>query len=208
MENLINSPKLDIDIKDKANRTNGYWGLRRPKLDNWAYADIFSHEECESIIEIGKKIGLVSGEAGLNGVSDYRRSNIAFMFPSAYTEWIFHRLEHAIQNLNTFFGFELDGMGEGIQFTEYNAPEGHYNWHCDVGEWMNIRKLSITVELSDPNDFDGGHLELNPTGKIAQIEKVRGRATAFPSYMLHRVSPVTSGTRYSLVVWVAGPPFK
>jgi PKHD-type hydroxylase len=208
MENLINSPKLDIDISHRANRTNGYWGFRRPKPDYWAWADIFSYDECESIIEIGKNIGLVSGESGFEGISDYRRSNISFMFPSAYTEWIFYRLEHAIENLNTFFGFEIDGMGEGIQFTEYNAPDGHYNWHCDVGEPANVRKLSITVELSDPNDFEGGQLELNPTGKIAQIDKVRGRATAFPSYMLHRVTPVTSGTRYSLVVWVAGPPFK
>lgn len=208
MDHSTDSPRLDLDFTSRAGRSNGYWGLDKPKTDYWSWMDLFSPEECDSIIEIGKTSEMVLGEAGAKGLSNYRESRINFMYPNGYTDWIFHRLEHGAHELNRFLGFDLHGFGEGIQFTEYTAPGGHYDWHCDTGHWSHIRKMSITVELSDPSSFEGGQLELNATGHPTKIENIRGRATAFPSYTLHRVLPVTSGTRYSLVVWMTGPPFK
>jgi PKHD-type hydroxylase len=73
---------------------------------------------------------------------------------------------------------------------------------------MNTRKISITVQLSDPNDYEGGVLELNVGNTIVQMPKEKGCAVLFPSYILHRVTPVTKGIRKSLVLWVGGTTFK
>lgn len=208
MKNLTDSPKLDLDISERTQRTNGYWSMQKPLLDRWAWADVFSQDECESIIHICSKRNMVSAETGSSGLSSYRKSNVLFLFPDATTEWIFYKLEEATNRLNDFFKFDLQGMGEGIQFAEYKAPDGHYNWHTDTGDTPIARKLSLTVELSDPSTYEGGYLELNATGEPQKMSKQQGRIIAFPSHTLHRVTPVTSGVRYSLVVWVTGPPFR
>lgn len=208
MKNLTKSPRLDLDIRDQASRTNGYWSLHKQPMDRWAWGDIFSKDECESIINICSKQDMISAETSSSGVSSYRKSNVLFMFPNATTEWIFYKIEESINALNKFFGYDLDGMGEGIQFAEYRAPDGHYNWHTDSGDTPVVRKLSMTVELSDPSSYEGGDLELNATGKPEIMTKKQGRIIAFPSHTLHRVTPVTSGVRHSLVVWITGPPFK
>lgn len=208
MKKLTNSPKLDLDIRERSERTNGYWSMQRPPIDRWAWGDVFSQEECESIIHICSRRKMVSAETASSGLSSYRKSNVAFIFPDANTEWMFYKLEEATNKLNEFFNFDLHGMGEGIQFAEYKAPDGHYNWHSDSGDTTMPRKLSLTVELSDPSTYEGGDLELNVTGEPEKMTKQQGRVIAFPSHALHRVTPVTSGVRHSLVVWVTGPPFK
>ena len=85
-------------------------------------------------------------------------------------------------------------------------PEGKYR----KGK---VRKLSVTCQLSDPNDYEGGNLELGElsedmTLKIYKAEKQKGSITVFPSFVYHRITPITKGTRYSLVVWNLGVPFK
>ena len=100
-------------------------------------------------------------------------------------------------------------MSESIQYTEYyGTNEGGYEWHMDCGEKIqNQRKISVTVQLSDSNEYEGGDLEFNIGRKItAQREK--GVAVIFPSFYLHRVTPVTSGIRKSFVLWVGGEPYK
>ena len=76
---------------------------------------------------------------------------------------------------------------------------------------VEIRKLSITMLLNEPGiDFEGGGFEINNgrESESLKVETKRGRIIAFPSFMIHRVAPVTKGTRKSLVVWVLGPKFK
>lgn len=100
-----------------------------------------------------------------------------------------------------------------IQFTEYHASEGgHYDWHHDV-DWNKAegfdRKLSVTVQLSDPNDYEGGDFLFdeteNPEPKLA---KPKGTILVFPSYLKHVVTPVTKGVRKSLVAWFEGPKWQ
>ena len=118
-----------------------------------------------------------------------------------------------VSSLNAqFFGFDLLGFGEHIQLTNYDGSEqGMYGWHVDMGPHTNApcRKLSIVVQLSDPVDYEGGVLELQPSGKdVVKMRKQRGLVVAFPSWTLHQVTPVTQGNRQSLVAWISGPPFK
>ena len=100
-----------------------------------------------------------------------------------------------------------------IQFTEYHASEGgHYSWHHDV-DWNRDdgldRKLSVTLQLSDPSEYEGGDFSfsevLNPD---ADQVKTKGTVLVFPSYLTHAVSPVTSGVRRSLVAWFEGPKWR
>lgn len=106
-----------------------------------------------------------------------------------------------------FYQFKLTEITEHIQYTVYNAEDqGYYDWHIDMGPDKGRRKLSLVCQLSDPSEYEGGELQIN-TGNILVPEKEKGTVILFPSYLLHRVTPVTKGTRRSLVLWIEGPAF-
>ena len=107
-----------------------------------------------------------------------------------------------------FFGFDLYGFTEGLQFTNYQAPTGRYDSHVDRAFDTSIRKLSITIQLSNPKDYEGGNLELINSNKPTICEKEQGKLYAFPSFVLHRVTPIIKGERNSLVGWITGKNFK
>ena len=94
-----------------------------------------------------------------------------------------------------------------IQMNE--ADGGHYDWHMDTGpDQFSRRKISITVQLSDPSEYEGGDLQLKINSGHQNTPKGFGTVVIFPSYLLHRVTPVTGGLRKSLVLWITGPAFK
>jgi PKHD-type hydroxylase len=152
-----------------------------------------------------------------------RDSNIAWLNDS----WIYKEIQPYIHQANKLAGWNFDwNFSESCQFTKYKLNQ-FYDWHCD--SWENvyntpdnkdthqkIRKLSVTCSLSDPKDYEGGELEFDfrnmdpdkkSVRKCAEI-KQRGSIVVFPSHIWHRVKPVTKGTRYSLVIWNLGYPFK
>jgi PKHD-type hydroxylase len=102
----------------------------------------------------------------------------------------------------------LDGFTEPLQISEYGV--GHfYDWHLDIGKGAaSIRKISFVVQLSEETDYAGGELELLSNIHTKTQPKTRGTIVLFPSYILHRVTRVTRGTRMSLVGWVGGPPYR
>jgi len=162
----------------------------------------------ESLIPLPATVGAADGSAKVD--PEYRRSNTSWISQS-HLSWVYDRMAYIARQVNgQFFDLDLFGFVEDFQFTVYDASvQGHYDWHIDkgVGGSRAPRKLSMVLQLSDPADYDGGVLELN-TGTITQAVKERGRVYLFPSYVLHRVTPVTRGIRKSLVVWAAGPKFR
>ena len=190
---------------------------------------VFSAEECDEIIELGKSMvaqeGLVvsSGRDPLpegGDERDYeagnrkhagRRSTVAFLDRAdERTEWVYQRLAKICVSANEkFWNFSLK-RSEGIQFTTYETGN-FYRYHMDLGVrgWSVFRKLSATVQLSDPADYEGGQLVLmSPEGK-AMASRERGSVVVFPSYVWHQVRPVKRGVRHSLVQWVSGEePFR
>jgi PKHD-type hydroxylase len=82
-----------------------------------------------------------------------------------------------------------------------------YGWHQDYGAEIS-RKLSIAVQLTDPSEYEGGNLQVKTSSEPQNVRKQRGLITIFPSYVLHQVTPVTQGSRQSLVAWVSGPAFR
>jgi PKHD-type hydroxylase len=208
MVHLVDGPHINFNFSEELSRGGGGWDFIKDRPDNWAWMEAFSKEECESIIRIGKANTLRAGET--YGKNDTRRnSNVCFLKPTDQTDWIFHRLTEVTLELNqNYFQFDITGFSEGFQFTEYIAPAGNYGWHADGSPGNTVRKLTMVAQLSDPDDYEGGELQLNPAGDEHTIEKKQGLVTIFPSHTLHQVTPVTSGSRYSLVIWVAGPRFK
>lgn len=141
--------------------------------------------------------------------TNIRRSELNWLYKNEETSWVFSKLSHVVSILNAdFFGFELTGFGEAIQLTNYHENKlGMYGWHQDFGKGVS-RKLSVVMQLSDPSEYEGGNLEILTSASPIVMKKQRGLITVFPSWALHQVTPVTKGTRQSLVAWVSGAPFR
>lgn len=158
--------------------------------------------------------GGVDAQVGGEGVGavnkDIRRSQISWLYNTPDSTWVFEKLGHVASSLNSqFFQFDLTGFGESLQLTNYDQSEnGMYGWHIDGGGGGPSRKLSLVLQLTDPSQYEGGNLEIMASSNPQQVRKQRGLVAAFPSYVMHQVTPVTKGSRQSLVAWISGPRFK
>ena len=203
---------------------------------NWSFKGALPVHLCKDIVAYGLKHTPSTASTGLyhrdlkknplnkqelKKLQKIRHSNIAWL----NDPWIYNEIQPYINvaNKNAGWNFQWD-WSESIHFTHYRLNY-HYNWHCDSGEKPyddtshkdfvgKIRKLSATVSLSAPDDYEGGNLEFNYLNNVkskAQVckeIKPQGSIVVFPSFVYHRVTPVTKGTRYSLVLWQLGKPFK
>jgi PKHD-type hydroxylase len=201
----------------------------------WYFTAALSSKFCDEVIKYAKE---KQEELALTGFLDpdkklskkelqdlkkYRNSNIVWL----NDQWIYNEIYPYIHNANKSSGWNFQwDWSESCQFTKY-AKGQFYDWHCDSWEspyentndknfYNKVRKLSVTVSLTDPSEYKGGELEFdfrnNVNGKpnIRKCKEIlpKGSICVFPSFVWHRVTPVTSGTRYSLVIWNIGHPFK
>lgn len=151
-----------------------------------------------------------------NGIVDKekRRTNISWMNVDSKNHHIWQKMTNAIWSVNRqFFQFDLTGCYELAQLGTYTQyDQGHYDWHTDTTLSASnnpYRKLSMSLLLSDPSEFEGGEFQVKyGNDDVKLVEQKRGRAWFFPSWTLHRVTPVTRGVRRSLVLWIGGPGFK
>lgn len=143
---------------------------------------------------------------------EIRSSSVKWIPNTSQWSWLYFKLmDLAVQANNALWHFDLYSVQDLIQYTEYYATEnGHYTWHQDFGPGTpSLRKISITVQLSGPDEYEGGDLEYWQGGNnIIQAPKDKGVVFIFPSYMMHRVTPVTKGIRRSFVLWVGGEHYK
>ena len=152
---------------------------------------------------------LVDGFIANHTVSNHRKSKLCFIPKTWEFTEIYLKIFNFINKINKdTFHYNLNEIGE-IQYTEYDESyQGHYDWHIDIGtDLTSKRKLSIVIQLSDPTEYEGCELEICGSGPPKVCDKTKGTMFIFPSFLLHRVTPVTKGTRRSLVLWVTGPPF-
>jgi PKHD-type hydroxylase len=175
---------------------------------------IFTPQQCEMVIQAGHKQKPETAQVGMNkpggGVDTKKRTTTISWIPFKEMPEMYSQIEATMQatNLN-HFGFENMKITEQAQFTEY-PKGGFYDWHMDLDvngqHEPPIRKISMTILLSDPSTFKGGHLEFMEKNKIPELKQ--GQAIFFASFIRHRVAPVTKGIRRSLVMWFGGTPFK
>ena len=141
-----------------------------------------------------------------------RRADLSWLDDIPQAAWVLDRMMRLVAAANRdSFGFELTEFAESPQVARYGAErEGHFDWHSDIGAGVlaQKRKLTVVVQLSDPATYEGGTLELRPDAQVRQAPPDRGTAMIFPSFVLHRVTPVTRGTRWSLTLWSHGPAFR
>ena len=141
-----------------------------------------------------------------------RSSSVKWIPQDEKWQWLYEKLmQLAVDANKELWNFDLISAPELIQYTEYYASEeGHYDWHQDIGPGVgSLRKVSITVQLSDSDEYEGGDLQLWYGGNSSvNSERGAGVVVVFPSYLMHRVSKVTKGTRRSFVLWVGGQHYK
>src|ERR1700722_13479502 len=173
---------------------------------------LFTPDELDAIEAYGESLTPVKAdiEEQHKGPTDQVRvARVAWIKRGPQAEWLHGRIEKAVLEMNSrLYKYDLDGLKESFQYSVYKSAEGgHYNWHVDTCKTVE-RKLSLTLQLSEPWSYEGGDLLLQAGEGTFTANKTRGALVVFPSYMLHRVTPVTSGIRKSLVIWVAGPPYR
>ena len=203
---------MTTDEKD-----NSYdWWLEVGVIESWAYStQLFNDDEIDAIHELAKSFNTEKGRVGggddvsLN--TDIRDSDITFFRSgNQASNWVFERITGAILEINQkFWQFDLTRI-ETLQHSVYNVGQ-FYTDHIDMmyqAPSRATRKLSFSVQLDDPADYEGGDLLIKASKEPSPAKKEKGTIVFFPSYVLHEVTLVTKGTRRALVGWVTGPAFK
>jgi PKHD-type hydroxylase len=186
-----------------------------------------SKEEVNQVIKLASELPIeratTLGDDGevmaQNDPNGARSSMVKWIPQSDDWNWLYVRMMELAKEANDeTWNFDLISADENIQYTEYYANEnGHYDWHQDVGpgDLASKRKVSITLQLSEDDEYVGGDLEITGGGSGSGVFETahvcprgKGITVIFPSYMMHRVSPVTKGTRRSLVLWVGGSHYR
>jgi PKHD-type hydroxylase len=175
-----------------------------------AVPDAFAPEECDRIVALGaagaSEPGPVYGADGY-GV-DRSRRDVTTMLQArdAESEWMFARLDAVFAAAADAFALAVGPIGEPVQILRYDVGSHFATWHSDAGlDAHDRRRISMSLELSERADYDGGELEIVPdlVGRPRTVP--RGGAQLFPSRALHRVTPVTRGRRWALVAWTGAP---
>ena len=205
-------PDLEIDIIN-----NNDWGLHTCNYPTVVvHNDVFTNREISKIIFAGKNsecdLGKVQTFNGFEVDPDIRKSKVSWLQSNKFNAWIYERLTQYVNKSNDEnWQYKLRAI-QTLQFSEYDCRyEGQYVNHSDCAYGLGIdaedRKISFSIQLSDPNDYEGGDLILNH-GNERSASKNKGSMTLFPSFTVHKVEPVTRGVRYSLVGWVVGEKFR
>ena len=185
-----------------------------PYYQNYAFREkFFSTEECDRLLAMLNQYPLQDAPAPRDGnlafAGDIRKSRVSFIPWVKEAEWIFQRLMAAVLECNkSLYNFQLTGFLEGLQMEQYQTGS-FFDWHQDFGyRELSVRKLSVVAQLTEPTQYEGGDVEFFSGRGPQKAVRSRGALLMFPSFVLHRVTPTTSGTRHSLVGWVSGPPFR
>ena len=175
---------------------------------------IFSPKQCQMVIDKGMSLKSEPAKVGMGkrpdgGYNPNKRITTISWIPFKEMPEMYRDIEmNMLQANNNHFGFKRMQLTEPGQFTHYPTG-GFYDWHMDndiIGKQQPpVRKISMTLLLSDPSTFEGGELEFMSKGKTAKLEQ--GQAMFFASWLQHRVKPVIRGERSSLVMWFGGPSF-
>jgi hypothetical protein len=191
-----------------------------PPIPQYIEEPFLTPDECKSIMDVMAnhprlRWGLLgTGENGSYIANpDYRTVRVADLLEEDFP-WYYEKLKLFVRKVNAQFDFDIYGILDDTIFMRYdeptgNWPAGHFGWHSDNGANITgLRKLSMSIGLNDPSEYEGGELHLFDAGTANMGQLKQGNAVVFPSYKPHRVMDVTKGTRCVLIVFVLGPRFR
>lgn len=185
--------------------------LKHNFVDYIYYQGLFLPHEIDRILNLWDEDETI--KATISGASQYndelRKSSVMFIDHIEENNWIYDKLASlAIKTNNERYWFDLLGFHQKLQLTRYSEGD-YFDWHLDFGAGeISARKLSMTIQLSDSDDYEGGDLQFMANQKIQNAPRQKGTIIIFPSFINHRVTPITKGIRQSIVGWVSGPPFR
>lgn len=183
--------------------------------------DALSPGECARLIDLfDASPDITGGRLSGGNETDTRICETLWMDDTTEIAWIFVRLAELVAEVNREnFHFDLDEFRESAQILRYSAPvitsggtssAGRYDTHVDIGAGGHsaTRKLSLSIQLSAAGSYSGGGLQIGENDEDWSAPLDAGTAILFPSFVKHRILPLTVGTRYALVAWVHGPAFR
>lgn len=176
-----------------------------PRIPTATFHPCFISEDCQKILDeflVDDPI-----EAGVEEEKeDQQRKTLIHPIPySEESKWLYERLTEIVANHNyTQYKFNINGIYGPLQLLEYQ--EGcFYDWHVDLGDGPSAhRKLSVILQLSDEDSYEGGDVVFKASEEKRTLPRQQGLVCSFPSYVLHKVTPVTKGKRYAIVGWALG----
>ncbi|WP_341365913.1 2OG-Fe(II) oxygenase [Yoonia sp. BS5-3] len=173
----------------------------------------FTTGECDHIVAAISNIPTYDALlAGRNRDHNLRHAELVWMDDVGDLSWVMTRLIELVSHSNKHqFDFDVREFAESPQVAKYDAAKGgHFAWHSDIGHGLaaSKRKLTLVLQLSNPDTYDGGDLEIRPSAQIQMANRMQGSVSVFPSFALHQVTPIKRGIRRSLTVWAHGPPFR
>ena len=194
--------KLDYTFPQKTTDCQNYYFFK----------DGFSKDELTMIETEVANLPFHEASTAGGKSKEIRSSRIKWIPQNEQWQWLYEKLINMATEANdALWNFELISAPEPVQYTEYlDVDEGHYDWHQDIGpDVLSLRKVSITVQLSEDSDYEGGDLEFSKGGS-GGIMAPRGAGTVviFPSYLMHKLHKITKGTRKSFVLWLGGAHYK
>ena len=197
--------------------------------DFYYFKNYFSDEKIEAIHEMVRRGGyeFKKGGTGNDEEQDHYGTNnrdIAYVPGDQNSWWLYNELEKlTIEANNALFQFDIQYVTDLLHYVVYPEPNkpdrtgqireegGFLDWHMDIGQGgVNHRKLALTVQLSDPKDYEGGVFQcwFGGGGKFIDLPREKGDVLVMPTFIMHNVSPITRGERRALVFWTGGEPFR
>lgn len=176
----------------------------------YTFTEAFTPEEIMWVENLASLYEYTKASTISDSDESVRKSKIKWIHHNIESHWLYEKLIKMAEEANeALWKFDLRGVVDSIQYTEYEEDGGHYDWHVDIGPaTINHRKISMVVQLSQADDYEGGELMLW-NGQIPTVApKGIGNIMVFPAFMLHKVTPMTKGKRKSLVFWLGGGSYK
>ena len=188
-----------------------------PELQNYCPYAFFKNAFHETELEAINKLWEAekSAKAEIYGMEndnpdDFRKSKVSFLDFNISNKWIFDKIASLANQINSErYYFDLVGIYESLQLAEYSEGD-FFDWHLDFGNgFSSKRKLSLSIQLSNSDEYEGGDLQFLLGGnKTENAPREKGTVIVFPSFILHRVTPITKGVRKSIVGWISGKPYR
>lgn len=199
-------PPMPEDARGNAERMRFALSMNGHVSAPLVFTGIFSPDECVKVMALGTHRPQRAGQM-MYARPNVRKSTIAWIGIEDDSRWLYEKVWNTFEAVNRWFKFDLLGLIDEIQFASYSVGD-RFGWHLDAGGGQtSTRKLSMSVQLSDENNYSGGDLEFAACPQLDPRRR-RGTIIVFPSFLAHQVTEITQGARCSLVAWAHGPVFR